>query len=69
MQSIGDGVDSTNELMDKVRRKEFKKRRVSVVPVTDVPGCTGCRSRALAAVRQAAVVVAVVVVVVAVVLA
>ncbi|CAM9259428.1 unnamed protein product, partial [Laminaria digitata] len=31
-QSIGDGVETTNELMDKVRRKEFKKRRLARMP-------------------------------------
>lgn len=41
VQSIGDGVETTNELMHKVRRKEFKKRRVSVSPVTDVRLCAG----------------------------
>lgn len=42
VQSIGDGVETTNELMDKVRRKEFKKRRVSVSPViVDVCLCAG----------------------------
>lgn len=29
LQSIGDGAESTSELYDKVRRKEFKKRKVS----------------------------------------
>lgn len=29
VQSIGDGAESTSELYDKVRRKEFKKRKVS----------------------------------------
>lgn len=42
VQSMGDGVGTTNELMDKVRRKEFKKRRVSVSPVICVRVCAGC---------------------------
>lgn len=29
LQSIGDGAESVSELYDKVRRKEFKKRKVS----------------------------------------
>jgi len=28
VQFIGDGAESTSELYDKVRRKEFKKRKV-----------------------------------------
>ncbi|CAM9554543.1 unnamed protein product [Ectocarpus sp. 13 AM-2016] len=31
-QSLGDGAESTNELVDKVRRKEFKKRRLARMP-------------------------------------
>ncbi|CAB1118397.1 unnamed protein product [Ectocarpus sp. CCAP 1310/34] len=31
-QSLGDGAESTNELLDKVRRKEFKKRRLARLP-------------------------------------
>lgn len=29
VQSLGDGAESTSELYDKVRRKEYKKRKVS----------------------------------------
>ncbi|CAM9365845.1 unnamed protein product, partial [Hapterophycus canaliculatus] len=31
-EAIGEGAESTNELIDKVRRKEFKKRRLARMP-------------------------------------
>lgn len=36
LQSIGDGAESTSELYDKVRRKEFKKRKVGIARTVDI---------------------------------